>query len=117
MMSAPMAYNARIIRRVDWGVSFGSMVMKYSLGLEASSLPSFSIIILGTKVSVESGWMLNAISLPHFNPMSSTHSLGRDMMNEPRPVHWTLLYPKSFSAKLFTVVNVSCRLHISLSYI
>ena len=91
MMSAPMAYNARIMRRVDWGVSLESMFMKYSLGLEASSRPSFSIIILGTKVSVESGCMLKAISLPLFRPMSSTHSFGREIMYEPLPVHWTLL--------------------------
>ena len=90
-MSAPMAYKARIMRRVDWGVSLGSMFMKYSLGLLPLSLPSFSIIVLGTSVSVESGWMLKAISLPRFSPMSSTHSFGRDMMYEPRPVHWTLL--------------------------
>ena len=65
---------------VACGGSLGSMFMQYSLGLEASSLPSFSIIILGTNVSVESGWMLKAISLPRFKPISSTHSFGSDIM-------------------------------------
>src|SRR5208283_4725957 len=108
-MSAPMAYKARVMRRVDWVGSFASTFMKYSLSLDGLSLPSFSLIFLGTRFSVESGWMLKAISLPRFNSRSWTHSLGRDIMYDPLPVHWTRLYPKSFSAILIRLIYVSFR--------